>query len=129
MDETIKTEGTAESAVKSSRNFIEMEIDRDLQEGVYRQVETRFPPEPNGYLHIGHAKALCIDFGTAEKFGVSDSVAKEYRRINLDAQRVGGTVFLQNFNVLSDALKRCMRNPALRPQWEALTGEIIEKGF
>ena len=52
-----------------SKNFIEQEIDKDLAEGVYDTVCTRFPPEPNGYLHIGHCKALTIDFGTAEKYG------------------------------------------------------------
>ena len=50
-------------------NFIHDFIDEDLSEGVYEKVQTRFPPEPNGYLHIGHAKAICIDFGTAEKYG------------------------------------------------------------
>ena len=44
-------------------NFIEREINEDLAEGVYTQVVTRFPPEPNGYMHIGHIKAICIDFG------------------------------------------------------------------
>ncbi|MDD7411783.1 MAG: glutamate--tRNA ligase family protein, partial [bacterium] len=50
-------------------NFIEEFIVEDLASGRCESVHTRFPPEPNGYLHIGHAKALCIDFGTAEKFG------------------------------------------------------------
>ena len=50
-------------------NFIEREINEDLAEGVYTQVVTRFPPEPNGYMHIGHIKAICIDFGTAAKYG------------------------------------------------------------
>ena len=49
-------------------NFIHDFIDEDLSEGVYDRVQTRFPPEPNGYLHIGHAKAICIDFATAEKY-------------------------------------------------------------
>ena len=52
-----------------SSNFIHDFIDRDLAEGVNTRVQTRFPPEPNGYLHIGHAKAICIDFATAEKYG------------------------------------------------------------
>lgn len=49
-------------------NFIHEAINKDLEDGVYNKVQTRFPPEPNGYLHIGHAKAICIDFGTAEKY-------------------------------------------------------------
>lgn len=49
-------------------NFIHEAINKDLADGVYNRVQTRFPPEPNGYLHIGHAKAICIDFGTAEKY-------------------------------------------------------------
>ena len=55
-----------------NRNFIEQFVAEDLAPGGRsegKQIHTRFPPEPNGYLHIGHAKALCIDFGTAEKFG------------------------------------------------------------
>lgn len=50
-------------------NFIHDFIDEDLKAGIYSHIQTRFPPEPNGYLHIGHAKAICIDFGTAEKYG------------------------------------------------------------
>lgn len=51
-----------------STNFIHEAINKDLADGVYDHVQTRFPPEPNGYLHIGHAKAICIDFGTAIKY-------------------------------------------------------------
>ena len=53
----------------TASNFIDDFIKEDLEAGVYTHVHTRFPPEPNGYLHIGHCKALWIDFGTAEKFG------------------------------------------------------------
>ncbi|MDD6275917.1 MAG: glutamine--tRNA ligase/YqeY domain fusion protein [Clostridia bacterium] len=56
-----------EEEIKTS-NFIHDFIDEDLEAGINNRVQTRFPPEPNGYLHIGHAKALCIDFSTAEKY-------------------------------------------------------------
>ena len=62
-----ETDGSEETV--EAGNFIEREINKDLAEGVYDHVQTRFPPEPNGYMHIGHIKAICVDFGTAEKYG------------------------------------------------------------
>ena len=50
-------------------NFIEQIVVEDLSNGKVGAVQTRFPPEPNGYLHIGHAKSMFVNFGTAEKFG------------------------------------------------------------
>ena len=52
-----------------SRNFIEQEIDKDLRDGVYTEVHTRFPPEPNGFLHIGHAKSILLNSGIAKAYG------------------------------------------------------------
>ncbi len=58
-----------EEIFETAGNFIHDIIDEELREGVNTKVQTRFPPEPNGYLHIGHAKAICIDFTTAMKYG------------------------------------------------------------
>src|SRR5258708_4517234 len=57
------------AAVQPSSNFLRDRIAEDLKSGKFSHVQTRFPPEPNGYLHIGHAKAICLDFGLADEFG------------------------------------------------------------
>ena len=60
----------AENEEKKSVSFIEQKVINDLAEGKNGgRMQTRFPPEPNGYLHIGHAKAIAIDFGLAKKYG------------------------------------------------------------
>ena len=62
-------ESTAGTAAEAGRDFIRDIVAADLASGAHKSVVTRFPPEPNGYLHLGHAKSICLNFGIAEEFG------------------------------------------------------------
>ena len=69
MSEEIKNNIEVNPEERVSKNFIETEIENDLADGVYDHVQTRFPPEPNGYLHIGHAKSILTNYGLAQEYG------------------------------------------------------------
>ena len=96
-----------------SKNFIEQEIDKDLAEGVYDHVCTRFPPEPNGYLHIGHAKSILLNYGLAEKF--ADSAPAFVSELNSVLFPTFGNPTIPNFIFLYSSYKSLDFNPTNSP--------------
>jgi glutaminyl-tRNA synthetase len=69
LDKLRVTKKNNKMAEEKSNNFLEEIIEEDLKDGKYEQIVTRFPPEPNGYLHIGHATSICLNFGLTKKYG------------------------------------------------------------
>lgn len=69
MDQATKATAAAEAGSDICSNFLVQIMQQDLAEGKHKGIVTRFPPEPNGYLHLGHAKSICINFGLAKAFG------------------------------------------------------------
>ncbi len=65
----INTNNSSPAAAAPPANFLRTIVAEDLKSGKHQSIVTRFPPEPNGYLHIGHAKSICLNFGLARDFG------------------------------------------------------------
>ena len=78
-----------EVAQERQLNFIEEIVENDLATGKHQSILTRFPPEPNGYLHIGHAKSICLNFGLAKKYGGKTNIRFDDTNPRSEERRVG----------------------------------------
>lgn len=128
MERVESADISAEKDEKESKNFIEHFIDEDLAEGRFDKVQTRFPPEPNGYLHLGHAKAICLDFGLAQKYnGICNLRFDDTNPEKEDVEYVDA--IKEDIAWLGFAWNDLFYASDYFPRLYALAEELIEKGL
>lgn len=117
---------------EKSLNFLEEIIEQHLAEGKYKEIHTRFPPEPNGYLHIGHASSICLNFGLAKKYnGKVNLRFDDTNPVTEDTEYVDSIKY--DIKWLSDAIGKTWDNELYASDYfDTLYGfavQLIEKGF
>ena len=93
-------------------NFIAQIIDEDIKSGKHTKVLTRFPPEPNGYLHIGHAKSICVNFGLAQQFGGACNLRFDDTNPSKEEQEFVDAIHIFTMTPRNDLLKERVTNEA-----------------
>jgi len=117
---------------EKSLNFLEEIIEQHLAEGKYKEIHTRFPPEPNGYLHIGHASSICLNFGLAKKYnGKVNLRFDDTNPVTEDTEYVDSIKY--DIKWLSDAIGKTWDNELYASDYfdtlYSFAVQLIEKGF
>lgn len=128
MENTMIPAAENEAETKESKSFIERFIEEDLDAGRFDRVQTRFPPEPNGYLHLGHAKAIVVDFGTAEKYnGICNLRFDDTNPEKEDTEYVDS--IMEDIQWLGFSWKNVFYASDYFPRLYELAEEMIKKGL
>lgn len=128
MENTMIPAAENEAETKESKSFIERFIEEDLDAGRFDKVQTRFPPEPNGYLHLGHAKAIVVDFGTAEKYnGICNLRFDDTNPEKEDTEYVDS--IMEDIQWLGFSWKKVFYASDYFPRLYELAEEMIKKGL
>ncbi len=128
MEHTMIPAAEKEAETKESKSFIERFIEEDLKTGRFDEVQTRFPPEPNGYLHLGHAKAIVVDFGLAEKYnGICNLRFDDTNPEKEDTEYVDS--IMEDIRWLGFSWQHVFYTSDYFPRLYALAEELIEKGL